>query len=122
MDGFVLGLFIFAAFLGGFVAGLAGFVMDFVVSGIWLHVIAPVQPTALIAGFGLCTQGYGVWKLRRTLNWRTAHRQHAILDSALGQGCVVAAARPDLSQDLACDHPIRCPEGIKGRLSWRPLS
>lgn len=71
MDGFVLGLFLFAAFLGGFASGLAGFAMGFVVSGIWLHIITPIQTTALIAGYGLCTQGYGVWKLRRTLNWRT---------------------------------------------------
>jgi hypothetical protein len=70
MDGFVLGLFLFAAFLGGFASGLAGFAMGFVVSGIWLHVIAPIQTTALIAGYGLWTQGYGVWKLRQTLSWR----------------------------------------------------
>jgi uncharacterized membrane protein YfcA len=71
MDGFVVGLFLFAAFLGGFASGLAGFAMGFVVSGIWLHIIPPIQTTALIAGYGLCTQGYGVWKLRKTLNWRT---------------------------------------------------
>ena len=65
MDGFVLGLFLFAAFLGGFASGLAGFAMGFVVSGIWLHVITPIQTTALIAGYGLWTQGYGVWKLRQ---------------------------------------------------------
>ena len=67
MDGFVLGLFLVAAFMGGFASGVAGFAMGFVVSGIWLHVITPVQTTALIAGYGLWTQGYGVWKLRRTL-------------------------------------------------------
>ncbi len=71
MDGFVLGLFLFAAFLGGFASGLAGFAMGFVVSGIWLHILTPIQTTALIAGYGLCTQGYGVWKLRQTLNWRS---------------------------------------------------
>lgn len=71
MDGFVLGLFLLAAFLGGFASGLAGFAMGFVVSGIWLHIITPIQTTALIAGYGLCTQGYGVWKLRQTLTWRT---------------------------------------------------
>lgn len=70
MDGFVLGLFLFAAFLGGFASGLAGFAMGFVVSGIWLHIITPIQTAALIAGYGLCTQGYGVWKLRQTLDWR----------------------------------------------------
>jgi uncharacterized protein len=70
MDGFVLGLFLFAAFLGGFASGLAGFAMGFIVAGIWLHIITPIQTTALIVGYGLCTQGYGVWKLRRSLNWR----------------------------------------------------
>jgi uncharacterized membrane protein YfcA len=71
MDGFGLGLFLFTAFVGGFASGLAGFAMGFVVSGIWLHIITPVQTAALIAGYGLWTQGYGVWKLRQTLNWRT---------------------------------------------------
>lgn len=70
MDPFVIGLFLFAAFLGGFASGLAGFAMGFVVSGIWLHVITPIQTTALIAGYGLWTQGYGVWKLRHSMNWR----------------------------------------------------
>src|SRR5262249_59746930 len=70
MDGFVLGLFLFAAFLGGLASGVAGFAMGFIVSGIWLHVITPIQTTALIAGYGLWTQGYGVWKLRHTLSWR----------------------------------------------------
>jgi uncharacterized membrane protein YfcA len=70
MDGIGLGLFLAAAFVGGFASGLAGFAMGFIVSGIWLHVITPVQTAALIVGFGLWTQGYGVWKLRHTLNWR----------------------------------------------------
>ena len=71
MDGFGYGLFFFAALLGGFASGLAGFAMGFIVSGFWLHVITPAQTAALIAGYGLWTQGYGVWKLRRTLSWRT---------------------------------------------------
>jgi uncharacterized membrane protein YfcA len=70
MDGFVLGLFLLAAFAGGFASGLAGFAMGFVVSGIWLHLITPLQTTALIVGYGLWTQGYGVWKLRHSLSWR----------------------------------------------------
>ena len=45
--------------------------MGFIVSGIWLHVITPVQTATLIVGYGLWTQGYGVWKLRRTLDWRS---------------------------------------------------
>lgn len=70
MDGFVLFLFLFAAFLGGFASGLAGFAMGFVVSSIWLHLITPIQATALIVGYGLWTQGYGVWKLRNSLSVR----------------------------------------------------
>jgi uncharacterized membrane protein YfcA len=71
MDSIVLGLFLFAAFMGGFASGLAGFAMGFVVSGIWLHILTPIQTAALITGYGLWTQGYGVWKLRHVLSWRT---------------------------------------------------
>jgi uncharacterized membrane protein YfcA len=70
MDGIVLGLFLLAAFIGGFASGLAGFAMGFVVSGIWLHLITPIQTTTLVVGYGLWTQGYGVWKLRDSLSWR----------------------------------------------------
>jgi uncharacterized membrane protein YfcA len=70
MDGFVLALFLVAAFVGGFASGLAGFAMGFVVSGIWLHILTPVQTTALVVGYGLLTQGYGVWKLRHALAWK----------------------------------------------------
>jgi uncharacterized membrane protein YfcA len=71
MDGIVLTFFLFAAFAGGFASGLAGFAMGFVVSGIWLHILTPVQTTALIVGYGLLTQGYGVWKLRNALTWNS---------------------------------------------------
>ena len=71
MDGEVLGLFLVAAFAGGFASGLAGFAMGFVVSGIWLHILTPMQTTTLIVGYGLLTQGYGVWKLRHALAWPT---------------------------------------------------
>jgi uncharacterized protein len=70
VDGFTLTLFLIAAFIGGFASGVAGFAMGFVVSGIWLHFLSPLQTTALIVGYGLLTQGYGVWKLRRALAWR----------------------------------------------------
>ena len=70
MDGIVLGLFLLAAFLGGFASGLAGFAMGFIVSAVWLHLITPVQTTALVVGYSLWTQGYGVWKLRHSLSWR----------------------------------------------------
>jgi uncharacterized membrane protein YfcA len=70
MDGLFLVLFCFAAFAGGFVSGFSGFAMGLVVSGAWLHIITPIQTAALIAGYGLLTQGYGILKLRQALNWQ----------------------------------------------------
>lgn len=69
MDGWILTLFVVAAFAGGFVSGFSGFAMGLVVSGVWLHIITPVQTAALIAGYGLLTQGYGILKLRQALDW-----------------------------------------------------
>ena len=70
MDGWVLSLFVIAAFAGGFVSGFSGFAMGLVVSGVWLHIMTPIQTAALIAGYGLLTQGYGILKLRQALNWQ----------------------------------------------------
>ena len=70
MDGQILILFAFASFAGGFVSGFSGFAMGLVVSGVWLHVITPIQTAALIAGYGLLTQGYGILKLRQALDWQ----------------------------------------------------
>jgi uncharacterized membrane protein YfcA len=44
--------------------------MGLVVSGIWLHIITPIQTATLIVGYGLLTQSYGIWKLRHALSWR----------------------------------------------------
>lgn len=71
MDGIVLALFLLATFLGGVTSGLAGFAMGLVVSGIWLHIITPVETATLIVGYGLLTQGYGIWKVRHALSWRS---------------------------------------------------
>ena len=70
MDGIILALFLLATFLGGFVSGFSGFAMGLVVSGIWLHIITPIQTATLIAGYGLLTQGYGILKLRHALRWQ----------------------------------------------------
>ena len=72
MDPTILGLYLLATFLGGLVSGLAGFALGLVVSGIWLHIISPLQTAILMCGYGLCSQGYGIWKLRRALRWRKA--------------------------------------------------
>jgi len=63
-------LFVLATFFGGFVSGFSGFAMGLVVSGIWLHIITPIQTAVLIAGYGLLTQGYGIAKLRHELSWQ----------------------------------------------------
>jgi uncharacterized membrane protein YfcA len=72
MDGLILTIFLFASFLGGVTSGLAGFAMGLVVSGIYLHFLSPLQTAALIVGYGLVTQGYGVWALRHAVRWRSA--------------------------------------------------
>ena len=70
MDNATLGLFLLATFLGGLTSGIAGFAMGMVVSGMWLHIITPVQTATLIVGYGLLTQGYAVWKLKHAFSWR----------------------------------------------------
>jgi uncharacterized protein len=70
VDGIFLTLFLVVAFVGGFASGVAGFAMGFVVSGIRLQILTPIQTTALIVGYGLLVQGYGVWKLGHALNWQ----------------------------------------------------
>ncbi|WP_431014877.1 sulfite exporter TauE/SafE family protein [Bradyrhizobium pachyrhizi] len=72
MDGFVFVPFALAALAGGFVSGFSGFAMGLVVSGVWLHIITPMQNATLIAGYGLLTQGYGILKLRHVLDLRRA--------------------------------------------------
>jgi uncharacterized membrane protein YfcA len=72
MDGPVFMFFALAALVGGFVSGFSGFAMGLVVSGVWLHIITPMQTAALIAGYGLLTQGYGIFKLRHVLDLRKA--------------------------------------------------
>jgi hypothetical protein len=70
MDGTFIGLFLLATFLGGFTSGLTGFAAGLVVSGIWLHIISPLQTAVLIAAYGMVNQAYGIWKVRNALQWR----------------------------------------------------
>src|SRR3954454_9129656 len=72
MDTLVFTVFALAAFVGGFVSGFSGFAMGLVVSGVWLHIITPMQTATLIAGYGLLTQGYGIFKLRHALDLQKA--------------------------------------------------
>jgi uncharacterized membrane protein YfcA len=72
MDGltFELPLFLFATFAGAFVAGLSGFAFGLVAASLWLYFLSPLQTATLIVAFGLIVQGYSVWNLRRSLDWR----------------------------------------------------
>ena len=80
MDGFVLngigltgvgfGLFLLAAFIGGLTTGVAGFAMGLVVSGVWLHIMTPMQTAFLIVACSLLPQAYSIWKLRGALSWQ----------------------------------------------------
>ncbi len=65
LDTNALALFLVSAFVGGVTTGLAGFAMGLVVSGVWLHVLTPMQTAVLIVIYGLLVQGHGVWKFRR---------------------------------------------------------
>src|SRR5262245_25524468 len=82
MDSLSLSLFLVAAFVGGLTSGLSGFAMGLVVSGVWLHIIAPDQNALLIALCGLVTQGSGIWRVRRAIQWRAV--LPFIVGSALG--------------------------------------
>jgi uncharacterized membrane protein YfcA len=63
-------LFAVASFAASLVAGLAGFAFGLVAAALWLHVLTPLQTTALIVAFGLLVQGFSVWKLRHALDFR----------------------------------------------------
>jgi uncharacterized membrane protein YfcA len=85
MSNVTLAFFLAAAFFGGLTSGLSGFAMGLVVSGVWLHIIAPDQNALLIVLCGLVTQGSGIWRVRHAINWRT------ILPFILGGAVGVAA-------------------------------
>jgi uncharacterized protein len=70
MDGAVIALFLVSTLVGGITTGLAGFAMGLVVSGVWLHILTPMQTAALIVGYALLVQSYSLWKLRHALSWR----------------------------------------------------
>ena len=82
MDSLNLTLFLVAAFLGGLTSGLSGFAMGLVVSGVWLHIIAPDQNALLIVLCGLVTQGSGIWRVRKSIEWKAV--APFIVGSALG--------------------------------------
>ena len=70
LDGTFLALFLISTFFGGLTSGLAGFAAGLVVSGVWLHILTPVQTATLICTYGIVNQSYTIWKLRHAFSWR----------------------------------------------------
>jgi uncharacterized membrane protein YfcA len=65
---FSLIVFLLGTFAAAFVTGVAGFAFGMVAASIWLFALSPIQTTMLIVSYALLVQGYGAWKLRRTIN------------------------------------------------------
>jgi len=83
MDGTVeLGVFLVGTFTAACVTGIAGFAFGLIAAAIWLHALTPLQSTSLIVAYALIVQGYAVWKLRGSLNYRRL--LPFLLGSALG--------------------------------------
>ena len=85
MDGIAtldLALFLAASFAASLVAGLAGFAFGIIAAAMWLHILTPLQTTALIVAFGLLIQGWSVWKLRHAV--RLGRLLPFVIGGALG--------------------------------------
>lgn len=123
LDATALTLYLVSAFLGGVTTGLAGFALGLVVSGIWLHLLTPVQTTILIIAFSLFVQVHGVWKFRHAIDlrrvapliaggavgvllgvWLLAHLDPALLRRAVGVLLVLYSLYGMLAPTLA---PVR---------------
>jgi len=62
--------FLAGAFIAALAAGLAGFAFGLIASGLWLHVLLPVQAVPLIAACGLTIHFVSIWRFRAALRWR----------------------------------------------------
>ena len=105
MDGTALALFLLSAFFGGVTTGLAGFAMGLVVSGVWLHVLTPVQTASLIVGYGLLVQAHGVVEAaarRRIPQGRAADRGRRHRCAARDLCCSLISSRPMFALPSAC--------------------
>jgi uncharacterized protein len=98
MDATILSVAIYltATFAAALVTGVAGFAFGLVATGVWLHILTPMQTATLIIAFGLVVQGISVWKLRHGLRW--SRLWPFLLGAAFGVPLGVAIlgwARPD---------------------------
>ena len=67
VDWLTLLALLLGAFVGAFVAGLAGLALGLVAAAIWVHVLPPAETATLIVAYALLVQGFAVWKLRRSV-------------------------------------------------------
>lgn len=65
-----IGLFLAGAGVAGFVSGLVGFAFALVAAPVWLRVFEPIEVVALVVCFGVVTQGYALWNMRREIDLR----------------------------------------------------
>jgi uncharacterized membrane protein YfcA len=65
-----MAVFLLGTFAASLVAGLSGFAFGLVAAAVWLYILPPLQSATLIIVFGLLVQGYAVWKLRHSLDWK----------------------------------------------------
>src|SRR5260370_9194135 len=139
-------IFAVASFAAWLVAGLAGFAFGLVAAAVWLHILTPVQTTALIVAFGLLVQGFSVWKLRRALEpsrllpfliggaigvpigaellrWTSAAHLRTAVGLILIGFSIYSLAPPHLSKvtrgGRAADGAIGVPSGMGGRANRR---
>ena len=114
MDGSTSPLFVLAAFAGGFVSGFSGFAMGLVVSGVWLHIITPMQTAALIAGYGLLTQGYGILQ-SCVRHWTGKKSWPLVLGTTIGIpiGVILLNHINPVSSAVRCWCPARALHGLR---------
>jgi uncharacterized membrane protein YfcA len=59
-------------FLGGFASGLSGFAYALVASAVFLHVLPPMQSTALVLLGSIVAQLFSIWRIRNAIVWPRA--------------------------------------------------
>ncbi|MGE0725000.1 MAG: sulfite exporter TauE/SafE family protein [Alphaproteobacteria bacterium] len=62
-----LALYLLGATVAGFVSGLIGFGFALVAAPLWLRILEPIDVTTLVVAYGVVTQGYTIWTMRRDL-------------------------------------------------------
>ena len=88
MDGTILVVFLITTFVGGVVTGIAGFAMGLVVSGVWLHILTPLQTTTILSTLAIGA-GLLVYSL---VNQMAPGSRHRIPPALLAPGIAIFVA------------------------------